>query len=104
MFRIVKFCAYSNEEQFFQGNNTIIEMMSPSLNGIQSSSLTSPVPSTNNHVTSSTPYNDSKLRLPIQLSNNYSLIKSASTSDIPLATKVQLDSTTMSESDVIKVF
>lgn len=71
------------------------------INGTNNS-LSSSTPTKNNHITS-TPYSESKLRIPTIHSNNFSLIKSASTSDIPLATKVQLDATTMSESEAMKV-
>lgn len=76
--------------------------MSPDVNGRDNNSLSSPIITNTNHVTS-TPYSDSKLRIPV-IRNSYSLIKSASTSDLPHATKVQLDSSTMSESEVVKVF
>lgn len=78
-------------------------MMSPNVNDRDNHSLTSPIITKTNHVTS-TPYSDSKLRIPVLRNNSYSLIKSASTSDLPLATKAQLDSSTMSESEVVKVF
>ncbi|XP_014232632.1 kinesin-like protein Klp61F isoform X1 [Trichogramma pretiosum] len=92
---------YSDTED----DNTIIEMSSPALNGRNSViSTTSPMPTKINHVTTSTPRSASKLRIPVMYSsNNCSLIKSASTSDLSLAAKAQLDSTTMSESGVGKV-
>jgi hypothetical protein len=78
--------------------------MSSNVNGGDNSNLSSPALIKNNHVTPSTPHSESKIRIPIIRNNSYSLIKSASTSDIPLATKAKFDSTTMSESEVLKVF
>ncbi|OXU30307.1 hypothetical protein TSAR_015423 [Trichomalopsis sarcophagae] len=96
-FREVRKVVESSEDE---SENTITDMMSPNVNGRDNNSLSSPIITNTNHVTS-TPYSDSKLRIPV-IRNSYSLIKSASTSDLPLATKAQLDSSTMSESEVVK--
>lgn len=77
-------------------------MLSPDSNCRSSNSFNSSTPTKNKRVTS-TPNSVTKLKVPVINYNNYSMIKSASTSDIPLATKVALDSTTMSESEVLKV-
>ncbi|XP_011504063.1 PREDICTED: bipolar kinesin KRP-130 [Ceratosolen solmsi marchali] len=96
-FREVKEVVQASDED----NNTIIDIMSPNMNGEDCNSLSSPPLTKNNHVTS-TPHSESKIRIPIIRNNSYSLIKSASTSDIPLVTKAKLDSTAMSESEILK--
>ena len=93
---------FQHKEPFFQDDNTLVAMLSSDVNGSDNNSLTSPLLTKNNHVTSSTPYSESKIRLPL-INKHSNLAKSASTSDIPLVTKTQLDSTTMSESEFIKV-
>ncbi|XP_058796802.1 kinesin-like protein Klp61F isoform X2 [Phymastichus coffea] len=84
-----------------EDNSTIIDILSPNSDSRNSGNLSSPMPTRIKRITS-TPNSVSKLRVPVINYNNYSLIKSASTSDIPVATKVPLDSTTMSESEVMK--
>lgn len=77
------------------------EFLSVNSNGIDST-LSPPTLTQNNHVTS-TPRSASKLRFPVINTNNCSMIKSASTSDLPLAAKMQLDTSAMSESEAMRV-
>lgn len=90
-----------NTKMLFQDT---LEFSTPkiSANLTVENSIMSPMNDKKNHVTS-TPNTDRILRYK-SLCNNSNLIKSASTSDIPIAGVAQLDSTVMSESELSKVY